>query len=342
MTMLFSTLVLIYQATTKPADSHLEDGAYIKNALLRAQKTPKRTDVRLPRLCLVYNETIFYYFEDWVEPLLFSLGMFFDIVKMPGPAMDIHRGDTVLLLQTTQGHRKMAGVEYWFLNTEGPDKSYAQLAIDNGFKNIIDYDLFNTERLAARGADVSLWLPVIHPSTVTVYTHRDKLCMIGGANTPRREMMLRRINRLAQKRGLPVTVHEIKVWGFRRDVLSQTCALVVNIASRDDNFAVPRLRLDLLWSWDIPIVSESAAGFDSLEYLGTVTFVPLNEVPKATLDHWEAIMLQKSDNIVTKALNRQTIQNSRMEQYQMVVNSIASSALQLYLEQSCRKNEVID
>ena len=314
----------------RSAHADLKGDKDMGSLLLGAQSAPVLPRISLPRICLVYDENVFFYFEDWLNPLLFSLGMFFDVVKMPYPISGIRSGDTVLLLQLTHGLRKVEGVEYWFLNTEGPDKRYAELAIANGFTKIIDYDLYNTERLAANGADTTLWLPIIHPPTVALHTYRDKLCMIGGANTPRREPVYHKINRLAQERELPVSIYEVEGWGLSRDVVSQTCALVVNIASVQSNPATPRMRLDLLWLWDIPIISELSAGRDLLEYSGTVSFVTLEQLPGATLDLWENIMLQKRDSIASslqRASKRQTVQQRRMEQYQFVVRSIASYAL---------------
>ena len=62
--------------------------------------------------------------------------------------------------------------------------------------------------------------------------------------------------------------------------------LAVHLSSTDVNQLVARLRLDLLWFYNIPILSESAFEPDVSEYLGTVSFVSLPQLAEETLAIW--------------------------------------------------------
>ena len=77
---------------------------------------------------------------------------------------------------------------------------------------------------------------------------------------------------------------------FFRDFETQKCALVVNVASHVNNMIAPRLRLDVAWQYDIPIISEMVLSPDAIEYRNTVVFVELSELVNTTLKLWNEIM----------------------------------------------------
>jgi len=185
-------IFLLFNLNSKSSYTITErEYAPFDHTILSACDLSKGLAWTLPRLFLVYDHTIFHFFEDWVNPLLYALGMTLDVIKfsvLPDRRIrtdtlqkSLKQGDTVLLLQRTHGLTQVAGVEYWFLNTEGPDKSFAEKAISQGFKRIIDYSTFNTYRHARAGAESSLWLPIINSHVITFHNVRDKLCMVGGA-----------------------------------------------------------------------------------------------------------------------------------------------------------------
>jgi len=305
------------------------------------------SDFHLPRLFLVYDESKFYFFEDWVKPFLYALGMSLQTIKLSiEPEMQnftttlqntLRPGDTVLLLQSTFGIQKAKGVEYWFLNTEGPDKNFVDVALMQGFKKVIDYSSFNAERHVLAGAQESLWLPIEGSHSITFHNFRDKLCMVGGANTDRRIKFAEDFHQLARQRRLKVSIFEIRGWGHQRDYSSQTCALVVNVASVYNNHATPRLRLDKLWQFDIPLISETMLGNETSEYSGTVTFFPFSELPDATLNTWETIMREQSAGTarsVEETNARIMVHAFRKEQFQYVVQLVIHRAFKVQFESS--------
>jgi hypothetical protein len=311
----------------------------VDHTILSACDLSKGLAWTLPRLFLVYDHTIFHFFEDWVNPLLYALGMTLDVIKfsvLPDRRIrtdtlqkSLKQGDTVLLLQRTHGLTQVAGVEYWFLNTEGPDKSFAEKAISQGFKRIIDYSTFNTYRHARAGAESSLWLPIINSHVITFHNVRDKLCMVGGADTARRKQFVADFNEVVQQRAQNISMEQVRGWGHLRNYVSQTCALVVNVASVDNNHATPRLRLDVLWQFDIPVISETMSGNETLEYEGTVRFFPLSELPNATLNLYELIMLDAYAGVASSSKRieeRSRIHESRLVQFEHVVQSVTLNA----------------
>ena len=322
-------------------------------AVVTHQSEVRSTNWTQPRLFLVYNHEIFVIFEDWVNPFLYALGMTLEVNKFSlRPNIQdrtttlqtaLKAGDTVLFLQSIEGMTKKKGVEYWLLNTEGPDKGFAKLALSRGIKRIIDYSSFNVERHTLVGAETSLWLPIIGSHLIRFHNVRDKLCMIGGANTPRRVQFVDDFNAIVHQRGKNVSIHSILGWGNLRNYDSQTCALVVNVASVENNHATPRLRLDTLWQLDVPIISETMSGNETLEYKGTVMFVPLSELPNSTLNLWELGLLEKyaGDASSTKRIEeRVTVHESRLDQFQHVVQTVVLRAYNVHACPECLINVV--
>lgn len=298
-----------------------------------------------PRCFLVYDHTIFHVFEDWVEPFLYALAMTLEVIKLSVKSERestmfhsiLKAGDTVLFLQSSHNIVRKNGIEYWFLNTEGPDKGFAELALSHGYKRMIDYSSFNAERHKLGGAEMSLWLPLVGSHSVTHRSLREKLCMVGGVNTARRERFVQDFDENVRKRGMNVSIQHVIGWGHTRDFSSQTCALVVNVASLENNHATPRLRLDKLWQFDIQVISEQMSGNETHEYNGTVLFFPLSELPNATLNLWESIM---HDNDVGSKVSgrgnvelmkaRIAVQESRMARFQHVVQTVTRRALEVH------------
>jgi len=295
---------------------------------------------------MVNDPHIYYYFEDWVSPLIFSLGMAMNVVYFSvKPDIEqrivtlqdsLRAGDTVLLLQQSFNIQMKDQVQYWFLNTEGPDKPFIDVAVSIGIKNVIDYSTFNAARhLENYGTVTSLWLPIISSSSVTIHDHRDKMCMVGGANTERRKKFRDEFNTAALQLGADVSVFEIHGWNYFRDYASQTCALVVNVASVENNHATPRLRLDILWQFDVPIISEEMSGNETLEYNGTVTFVPMSELINATLKQWEIVTSPRNEDEEISRIHRVelkvAIQKTRRIQFQKVVQAITWKSILFHL-----------
>jgi len=303
-------------------------------------------DRDLPVVYMVNDPHIYYYFEDWVSPLIFSLGMAMNVVYFSvKPDIEqrivtlqdsLRAGDTVLLLQQSFNIQMKDQVQYWFLNTEGPDKPFIDVAVSIGIKNVIDYSTFNAARhLENYGTVTSLWLPIISSSSVTIHDHRDKMCMVGGANTERRKKFRDEFNTAALQLGADVSVFEIHGWNYFRDYASQTCALVVNVASVENNHATPRLRLDILWQFDVPIISEEMSGNETLEYNGTVTFVPMSELINATLKQWEIVTSPRNEDEEISRIHRVelkvAIQKTRRIQFQKVVQAITWKSILFHL-----------
>lgn len=309
-----------------------------------SSKTCGKSRWTSPRCFLVYDHTIFHVFEDWVEPFLYSLGMTLEIIKLSvkpehenlttNIQLALNAGDTVLFLQSIHDIVRKNGVEYWFLNTEGPDKGFAEHAQSQGFKRIIDYSSFNVERHKLGGAETSLWLPIVGSHSITHRSVRDKLCIVGGVNTARREKFAEDFDENERKRGLNVSIQHIVGWGHTRDYSSQTCALVVNVASVEDNHATPRLRLDKLWQFDIPIISEEMSGNETIEYNGTVVFVPFSELPNETLNLWEFITHENYAGTTDSMRARVMVHESRLDRFQNVVQTVTRIALEAHVTNS--------
>lgn len=304
----------------------------------------KCVQTSLPRVYLVFEKTTFRYFDDWITPFLDDLETTFEVIRytvhrntesrVVTLQTDLRKGDTVLLLQRSFEMPLKDGVQYWFLNTEGPDKNFADIAIAQGFRNVIDYCSFNSERFSKLGAESSLWLPIVRPPTVMMHTFRSKLCIVGGANTSRRKLFVDQFNRATGERGLNISIFEVRGWKLQRDVVSQTCALVLNIASKDSNHATPRLRLDVLWQFDIPIISEEMSGDDPLEYRGTVVFVPLPQLLNASLSMWANITSgEYPGSLSQRAEARQIVYESRLTRFKKVTQVVKQKALEVY---SCK------
>lgn len=303
-----------------------------------APKTATKSVWTPPRIYLLYDHTIYHVFEDWVEPFLLALGAVTEIFKVSVSTTSgtqsykailrttLLPGDTVLLLQSTHDIQRQNGVAYWLLNTEGPDKNFSEHALSKGYKHIIDYSLFNVERHKLGGAETSLWLPLIGSHSITHHIPREKLCMVGGVNTARRKEFVEKFDEVVQTRELNISIDHTIGWGHTRDYSSQMCALVVNVASVENNHATPRLRIDKLWHFDIPIISEEMSGSDPSEYNGTVAFAPYSKLPQETADLWERIV-HRQHKTMTESLNaRVLVHESRLQQFQVVVQAVVRGA----------------
>jgi len=246
------------------------------------------------RATLIHQPAIDSYFADWLRPLLFTLEVYMETRTVAiGEAKDFNfgRSDIVLVVQRVYHLKRQKDVSYWFLNTEGPDKNYAEEAIQSGFVDIIDYSLSNIPRLLLKGAQRVVWLPIVFTPGVSLHVQRQDICLIGRTNTKRRAFFKKELEQMA-KSGFysAIKVREVHGWGFHRDLLSQEWALAVNLASVENNLAAPRMGLDVLWQYDIPIVSEEVHLHDSLEYLNTITFVPRERPVDTTLRVWASVV----------------------------------------------------
>lgn len=294
------------------------------------------------RVYFVYDDRAFYVFEDWISPFIDSLSAFLKVKELivshsenvyknfPG---SFEPGDIVFLVQDTYDLRPEAGVDYWFINTEGTDKQFAEVAISQGFKKIIDYSLHNAGRHKLNGAEVSLWLPIVTAPAVTFHIAREYLCMVGGANTERRQTFLSDLLEAAEERHMNISVHGVLGWsrdGIHRDYHSQACALVVNVASVENNQVAPRLRLDILWLYDVLTISEEVQEPDMSEYNGTLMFATYEHLANKTLQIWNSLTLKKGlPNLQSKAAMRASIQRSRQIQFNRVVRQVLGNRVLL-------------
>lgn len=285
--------------------------------------------VPVHRVTLIHRTAIDSYFADWLRPLLFTLDMFVEtnsVAIEDAKSVSHEVGDVVLVLQRVETLTQKRGVIYWFLNTEGPDKHYAEEAIQRGFVDIIDYCLSNVQYLLQRGARRVLWLPIIFTPGVRLHVKRDAVCLVGGTNTGRRAKFKTQLERTARLRlhSVKLRVREVYGWGFERDLLSQECALAVNLASVETNHAVPRMRLDILWQYDIPTISEDVLPPDSVEYLNTITFVPREQLVDATLKAWVSLAQSPRTRAeyVREYKLRVQVQEHRELQFKRTVSSI--------------------
>ena len=252
---------------------------------------------------LVREAHVYHYFEDWVNPFLNSVRAVVPVQIISfeeANTTKFNNRDVILVLQKTHGlHKKNVG-EYWFMNTEGLDKDFAENAIETGFTNIIDFTLKGVQRLSKLGAERALWLPILQPPGLPVYLPRTHVCMVGPANTRRRKKFVNDLQQHSTTREEEINFKHIEGWAAARDFESQTCSLAVHLSSTDVNQLVARLRLDLLWFYNIPILSESAFEPDVSEYLGTVSFVSLPQLAEETLAIWLSLRAGNSTTILSR------------------------------------------
>ena len=89
------------------------------------------------------------------------------------------------------------------------------------------------------------------------------------------------------------------------------------------NQLVARLRLDLLWFYDIPILSESAFEPDVSEYLGTVSFVKLPDLVEETLALWQSLSAGNSSmHSVTHYEKRLEVMGKREDNFRKVIRVV--------------------
>ena len=241
---------------------------------------------------LVREESVYRYFEDWVNPFINSLGTFVPVQMLSyssATKTTFTDGDVILVLQQTSGFRVQSAGEYWFMNTEGTDKRFAEDAIDNGFSNVIDFTLKGVERLSRHGAKQVLWLPIIQAPGLPAHLPRTHLCMIGPANTPRRVKFVNALRAYLSNLEERIDFKHVEGWSVARAFESQQCSLVVHVSSTDVNSLAARLRLDILWLYDIPVISESAFEPDVSEYQGTMKFVNLSSLVEETINMWRTV-----------------------------------------------------
>ena len=244
------------------------------------------------QIFLVREESVYRYFEDWVDPFINSLGTFVPVQTLSyssATKTTFTDGDVILVLQQTSGFRVQSAGEYWFMNTEGTDKRFAEDAIDNGFNNIIDFTLKGVERLSRHGAKQVLWLPITQAPGLPVYLPRTHLCMIGPANTPRRVKFMNALRAYISNLEERVDFKHVEGWSVARAFESQQCSLVVHVSSTEVNSLAARLRLDILWLYNIPVISESAFEPDVSEYQGTMKFVNLSSLVEETINTWRTV-----------------------------------------------------
>ena len=276
---------------------------------------------------LVREQSVYRYFEDWVDPFITSLSIFVPVQMMSFSSAintTFTKGDVVLVVQRTRGLRVQSEGEYWFMNTEGTDKRLAEDAIDNGFYNIIDFTLKGVERLSRYGAEQVLWLPIIQAPGLPAYLPRTDICMIGPANTPRRVKLVNALRAHISNLEERVDFKHVEGWSDIRAFQSQQCSLVVHVSSTDVNLLAARLRLDILWLYDVPVISESAFEPDVSEYQGTMKFVNLSSIVEETINTWRIIVRSKNKtkDAFSHYKRRLTVLKSRQERFRETIGAV--------------------
>ena len=290
---IYTTLVVTVFAVFVILGARTRVGVY-ENTYL-AERTGCEEDTfrnRVERIFLVREEHVYRYFEDWVNPLLNSLSLFVPVetISFESANVTVFTGsDVIFVLQCANSLRLQPEAEYWFMNTEGMDKKFAEEAFEQGFENFVDFTLKGVERLSELGGKRVLWLPIVYSPGMHVHLERTRLCMIGPANTKRRVRFVEELQAHISRQENRIDFRHIEGWSADRDFESQRCSLVVHLGSTDVNKLVARLRLDLLWLHDIPVISESALEPDVSEYMGTVQFVSLTALVEETVKMWHIL-----------------------------------------------------
>jgi hypothetical protein len=282
----------------------------------------------IQRVVMVVFSRDWKFFEDWLAPLLSALELSTCTARIDASAADltglvrrtVRTGDVVLVVQ--QPHitpKDVPGTDVWFINTEGQDKNFSRRALRAGFTKVIDYSLAGLMRHQKDGWERILWLPIVTAPTLPVFARRTFLCLVGGANRPRRKAFWGQLKGEAQKRKLQIPFREVLGWKEARDVLSQECLLVVNLRSIESNTIMPRLRLDVLWLYNIYWISEEMEKADENEYQKTVTFASRPQLVNATLQLWAQI----NRNLPPPAISiRMQVQKARLQHFQAVVHAL--------------------
>lgn len=250
---------------------------------------------------LVRKPSNWKYFEDWLRPFIYTLEVHTTVhvidfknekqLKVALLEKSVP-GDVVLMVQRPfMSPQDIPHRDVWLVNTEGLDKArlYAE-AHKKGFSQVIDYSLANAPEFQERGFARVLWLPIIAaPGVVVPAQSRNRLCHIGDLSTPARKKLWGELQSAALLQNMSVPFEFISKWRASRDVVAQRCRLVINSRSRDVNKAMPRLRVDILTLYGIPVISESMSPLDEREYGGVVKFVARKELVNATLKYWSSL-----------------------------------------------------
>jgi len=279
---------------------------------------------------LVREEAPFYIFEDWIRPLVWHISTVVPVLEVSfesARTRTFNRREVVLLVQKTHGLPRQAGVEYWFMNTEGPDKDFAENALKEGYENVIDFTLKGVERMLASGAKRALWLPIIKTPGLPVFASRTYLCMVGEANTPRRQQFFEDLKRRLDSLEYKVPWKQVTGFSGARDFESQRCALVVHYGSTEDNRLAARLRIDILWLYDIPVISELVDDPDLSEYDNTIEFFESPALINAIIAKWNVLHSDALDiDARVLSLNKRLqIQSSRTKHFSAVVQQLLGS-----------------
>ena len=292
---------------------------------------------------VVFDETRSKWFDDWLQPLFKALEVCSDVFLVPlhetvvgkpnGSTARIlqkksRAGDIILFVQVVHGVNasSLFGRHLWLLGTEGVDKSeFYDDALKNGVRRVIGYSPWICSLLLQKGFQKSLWLPIVATPGVAMSLQRKHMCMVGGAMTEYRKRIWSDLQMEALKRGLEISFLAPKGWKSERDLVAQECLLVINCRSVQNNEAMPRLRVDILWQYDIFVVSESMNAIDESEYMGTVSFASVSTLVNRALDEWEHLQQSQKAGVYpfpNRTKSRIAIKLQREAQFRKVLNAI--------------------
>jgi len=106
------------------------------------------------RIFLVRDSHVPYkFFQDWLDPFLNALTLVANVEFVDHSCAEntfctrFKTTDIVLLLHSSYSVQINTGATYWLLNTEGRDKTFAEIALSRGIELFIDYCQYNVEYL---------------------------------------------------------------------------------------------------------------------------------------------------------------------------------------------------
>ncbi len=315
-----------------------EQATSLRKAVDACEAQPFRANI-----FVVFDETRSRWFEDWLRPLFEALEVWSEVFLVPlsqttvgkpnGPTTQLlqkksRAGDIILFVQGVHGvgASNLSGRDLWLLGTEGMDKrEFYEDALRSGVKSVIGYSLWIRDVLLQMGFQKALWLPIVTTPGIATFQKRKHLCMVGGAITEYRKKIWSDLKLEASKRRLEISFAFPLGWKSERDLVVQECLLVINCRSVQNNEAMPRLRVDILWQYDVFVVSESMNTLDESEYKGTITFTSGSHLVNRTLDEWEHVQKSQTAGVYpfpNRSKSRVAIKLEREAQFRRVIRFI--------------------
>lgn len=276
------------------------------------------------KLVVCSTASIFHYFRDFVNPLVVAVGVHFEVQFDECDARlkwrNLTHSDVVFHVQ--RPFDLNAGeARHWLINTEPLDSEPNVVTILPSDWRVIDYCLGNIARVKA----TSFWLPIVE-SPYPVFRRPRKgtkkvVCSIMGATTPYRERFFLVFNDLLKNYSSTVHHQPILGWDFIRDLKLQNCDVLFHVAkSEKAAFALARLRVDLAYLYDVPVISQAPHQHDMDEYEGTMVFSDFESLPRKIIQ--KAIEAKYEVNVK----KRNEVLQKRRKRFWNVVSKIVGSS----------------